>query len=438
MNTDNPKTMCDEYDCVVMGAGPAGGTAAALVAEYGHRTLLVEREKMPRFHVGESLMPEVYWTLKRLGVLEKVKAAGVFTVKNGVQFVTDSGRESQPFFFQEHDPRECALTWHVQRSEFDQILFENAAEKGADCFDGTRVTDIELSGPGPHRIEITDAGGMKRSVSARVIVDATGQQALIANKLGLKIMDPELRKAAIWGYFRNGRRNGDERTGPEVTCILHTKGKKAWFWYIPLSDGSISVGLVGDNDYILKGRGKPAETFYEELDNCDGVKQRLANAERIGDLRVAREFSYGTQQHAGDGWVLIGDAYSFIDPVYSSGVFLALKSGEFAADAIHAGLERNDVTAAQLGNWTEKYDAGLRLFRKLVDVFYTNEFSFGEFMKQYPEHRRNLTDLLIGRVYGEEKPGEIFDVIDPWIHNLKAGALEEYRKTLPEPKMNPM
>lgn len=426
--------MQSRYDCVVMGAGPAGGTTAALVAEQGFKTLLVEREKMPRFHVGESLMPEVYWTLDRLGVLERVKAKGTFTPKNGVQFVTDKGKESRPFFFQEHDNRECAVTWHVKRSDFDQILFENAADKGADCRDETRVIGIEFSTSGDHEVKIQTSAGEVETIKTRVIVDATGQQSLIANKLAIKEFNPKLKKAAIWGYFRGAKRNSEEH-GPEVTCILHTLGKKAWYWYIPLSDGTVSVGLVSNNDLILKGRGNPSETFFEEMENCPGVKSRLEGATLEGDIKVAKEFSYTSKKNSGDGWVLVGDAYSFIDPVYSSGVFLALKSGENAADAICEGLKNNDVSAQQLGKWTEDYEKGVNLFRKLVDAFYTDEFSFAEFMKQYPHYKGNLTDLLIGRVYGEGNPGAIFEDMDPWIEHSKAGTLKDYSKSLPEPDM---
>ena len=422
--------MSTEYDCVVIGAGPAGGTAAALVAEKGNRTLLVEREKMPRFHVGESLMPEVFWTLKRLGVLERVKAKGQFTPKNGVQFVTHMGKETRPFFFQEHDERECSLTWHVKREDFDQILFENAAEKGAECRDQTRVMQILFADDGPHRVELQNADGSIETVTAKVVIDASGQQSLISNKLSMKDFDPELKKAAIWGYFKNARRNGTDGEA-EVTCILNTKEKKAWYWYIPLADGTVSVGLVADNDYLLKGRGQPKDTFFEEMDNCEGIRNRLADAELMGDLRVAKEFSYKSRKHAGNGWVLVGDAYSFIDPVYSSGVFLALKSGEMAADAVNEGLEKGDLSEEQLSKWSEEYDEGMKLFRKLVNVFYTDEFSFAEFMKRYPQHKGNLTDLLIGRVYGDNQPGRIFEDLDPWLEHSRQGTLDEYLQELP-------
>ena len=197
-----------------------------------------------------------------------------------------------------------------------------------------------------------------------------------------------------------------------TTVILHTNEKKCWFWYIPLSGDIVSVGLVGDHEYLLKGRGKPAQTFADELAKCAAVQRRIANAKRIGDVYTAKEFSYTTTQHAGDGWVLVGDAFGFIDPVYSSGVFLALKSGEMAADAVIDGLRKNDLSAAQLGSWTGEFKAGMVWLRKLVHVFYTTEFSFGKFMKRHPEHQANLTDLLIGRVF-DEGVGRIFDDLDP-------------------------
>jgi flavin-dependent dehydrogenase len=397
--------MSDTFDCVVMGAGPAGCTTAALVAEAGYKTLLVEREKVPRFHVGESLMPETYWTLQRLGVLDKMKELG-FVAKTGVQFVGRSGRESQPFFFREHDPRDCATTWHVERDRFDMMLFETAAARGADCRDQTRAASIELNDESPHQVRIQAADGTSQDVTARVLVDASGQSALIASRLGLREFNQRLRKASIWTYYRGASRCED----PErmTTTILHTHDRKAWFWYIPLADDVVSVGVVGNNDYLLKGRGTPAETYAEELAKCAVVRQRLGDAERLGEFHVAKEFSYWSRQHAGHGWVLVGDAFGFIDPVYSSGVFLAFKSGELAADAIVAGFRKNDLSAAQLGHWTEEFIKGAQWLRKLVHAFYSDEFSFGSFMRAHPEHQGNLTDLLIGRVFHEDV-GRIFD-----------------------------
>ncbi len=405
------------YDCIVIGAGPGGCAAAALVAEQGHSTLLVERDKMPRFHVGESLMPETYWLFERLGILHELEKVG-FTRKNGVQFVSSGGKESMPFIFSEHHEGPSSLSFHVKRSEFDQILYETAFNRGATCSDQTRVLDIDIRKKSPHRVTLQTAEGKEQDVVAKVIVDASGQSSMLANRMELKEYYSDLRKAAIWGYFDNAIRAGGGN--PEVTCILHTESKDAWFWYIPLGDGTVSVGLVGDNDFLLKRGGSPQKTFEAEIKNCPGVQRRLLDATLNGRFHVAKEFSYTTKEQAGDGWVLVGDAGGFVDPIYSSGVFLALKSGVMAGEAIAEGLHTGDVSKKQIGRWTREYEGGVQWIRKLVRAFYCKEFSFGAFMKQYPEHGKNLTDLLVGRVF-EGKPGKIFDDLDPWIEKVKNG-----------------
>ena len=407
-----------QVDCAIIGAGPAGSTAAALIAEQGFSTLLLERDRFPRFHVGESLMPETYWTLRRLGILDQMKQQ-TFPYKVGVQFVSDSGKESTPFYFDQHDPRECSRTWHVERADFDHMLFKNAAAKGADCRDGSRVLDIQLHGADGASIIYQTDDGAKHDLATRVVIDATGQQAMLANRLGLKEIDARLKKASIWTYYRGAARSEDPDRN--TTIILHTNDRSCWFWYIPLSNDIVSVGVVGDHEYLLKDRGRPEQTFAEELAKCEAVQRRVAGAQRSGDFHVAKEFSYATRQHAGDGWVLVGDAFGFIDPVYSSGVFLALKSGEMAADAVADGLRKGDLSAAQLGRWTRDFKAGIVWIRKLVDAFYTNEFSFGKFMKQHPEHAGNLTNLLIGRVF-EDGAGKIFEDLDPAIEKAKVAA----------------
>ncbi|MBP85412.1 MAG: alkylhalidase [Planctomycetaceae bacterium] len=412
--------MKDLYDCVVIGGGPGGCTTAALLAEARCSTLLIEREKVPRFHVGESLMPETYWVFERLGVLEKMKQSS-FIKKLSVAFVSHSGAESNPFFFKEHDPRECSQTWQVERGEFDKMLFDNAAEKGADCVDETRVLDVLFEGDRAVGVKLQLADGSSSEVGCKVVVDATGQQALLANRLGLKVDYPDLQKVAIWGYYHNARRDPGEHGG--ATIIMHTSGKKSWFWYIPLREDITSIGVVGERDYLVQGRGAPEEIFEDELVKCPALVDRLMNAELTSEFRVAKEFSYKTTKRAGDGWVLVGDAWGFIDPIYSSGVYFALKSGEHAADAIVAGLRMGDTSAAQLGGWLDDFHGGTKLIRKLVDAYYTNEFSFGRFMKAHPEHRGKLTDLLIGRIFHDDA-GKIFDDMEPALAEAKQAALE--------------
>lgn len=405
------------YDCLVIGAGPGGSTAAAIVAEQGHSTLLVERDEVPRFHVGESLMPEAYWIFERLGIVNDMQRVG-FTKKNGVQFVSAGDKETKPFIFADHDDRDSNISWHVKRADFDKLLYDTAFNRGATCVDQTRVLEIDIrKNGGPHRVTLQHEG-KEVEVVAKTIVDASGQSSLIANRLGLKEYYPDLKKAAIWGYFEGAVRAGGNN--PEVTCILHTESKDAWFWYIPLGDGTVSVGLVADNEFLLKRGGSPKKTFEEEIKNCPGIKRRLIDANLVGKFNVAKEFSYTTQKQAGDGWVLVGDAGGFIDPIYSSGVYLALKSGMMAGEAVAEGLHNNDVSEKQLGKWTKGYEGGVKWIRKLVRTFYTKEFSFGSFMKAHPEHGMNLTNLLIGKVF-DGNPGAMFKDLDPWLDKVKAG-----------------
>lgn len=405
------------YDCLVIGAGPAGATTAALVAEQGFSTVIVERDKLPRFHVGESLMPETYWIFERLGILHELDKVG-FTKKHGVQFVSSSGKETAPFIFAEHDDRPSNESWHVKRAEFDQLLCDTAFNRGATITDEARVLDIEIRKQSPHKVTVKTADGKEHDIMAKVVVDASGQSAMLANRFGTVEHYPDLKKAAIWGYFEGALRAGGGN--PEVTCILHTESKEAWFWYIPLGDGTVSVGLVADNDFLLKRGGSPEKTFNEEIKNCPGVRRRLQDATLSGRFHVAKEFSYNVKEKAGPGWVMVGDAGGFIDPIYSSGVFLALKSGSMAAAAITDGLHKDDTSAKQLGKWVREYESGVEWLRKLVRAFYVKEFSFGEFMKAHPHHVGNLTNLLVGRVY-EGNPGRIFEDMDPWLEKVKAG-----------------
>lgn len=406
--------MRDAYDVVVIGGGPAGSTAAGLVAQAGRTVLLLEREQFPRFHVGESLMPECYWPLQRLGLIERMKASK-FVPKKSVQFVAASGKESSPFYFTEHDPRENSTTWQVERADFDKMLFDRAGELGADCYDETRVLDVLLDDQQRSRgVKLRTKQGETREVTAKVVMDGSGQSSLIANKLGLRQDIPQLKKAAIWGYFKNAQRDEGENAG--ATIIMHTEAKDSWFWFIPLSDDVTSIGCVGDNDYMLKS-GLDTEARYQlELNRCPGLQSRLEGAERVGKLHVAKEYSYWTKQHAGEGWVLIGDAFGFIDPIYSSGVYFALVMGEKAADAVIEGLDIGNLSEGQLSKWCDDFKGGSKWIRKLVDAFYTKEFSFGGFMRDNPQFAGNLTDLLIGRIF-HDGAGDIFERMEPAIQS---------------------
>ena len=399
----------EKYDCIIVGGGPAGSSAATIVSQAGFDTLLLEREAMPRYHIGESLMPEAFWCFERLGVLDQMRNSD-YVRKVSVQFVSSTGKESQPFFFKQHDPRECSSTWQVERAEFDHMLFKNAAANGASCVDQARVMDVLMDGDRAVGVTVQTSEGTSKEVRAKVVVDATGLQAVIANRMGLRRDEEDLKKIAIWSYFENAEREPGEHGG--ATIILHTEKKDSWFWFIPLRNGITSVGVVGDRSYMLEDRDSPEQTFADELALCPAMQRRLALSTNIEKYRVAREFSYTTTQQSGDGWVLVGDAMGFIDPIYSSGVYFALQSGIMAADVVVTGLRNDDTSATQLASWVDEFKEGTQWIRKLVDVYYCNPFSMGRFLKMYPQYIGNITDLLIGRIF-YDGAGAVFQHLDP-------------------------
>ena len=391
------------HDIIIIGGGPAGSTVAALLAEKNLDVLLFEREKFPRFSIGESLMPGTYWTLKRLGVLDKMKAS-VFPKKYSVQFYSKSGRASAPFYFFENDEHESSKTWQVLRSEFDQMLLDNAEEKGAEARQGVSVLGVLFEGEKAVGVRAKLPDKSIEEFRAKVIVDASGQSALISRKLKMSSVEPGLKKASIYTHFEGGVRDAGVDAG--ATIIYHTRNQDSWFWYIPLPNDVVSVGVVGSLDYLLQNRKDDLKKIFDaELEMCPALKPRLENARQLFPFKVTKDFSYRANRLAGDGWVLVGDAFGFLDPIYSSGVFLALKSGEMAADAIIEAFEKNDFSSRQLGKFGSDYVSGMEAIRKLVYAFYTKEFSFASFLKRFPDCRDEIVNILIGNVFRDEVNG---------------------------------
>jgi len=331
-------------------------------------------------------------------MLEKMQKSH-FVKKYSVQFVSASGKLSAPFYFWDNKPHECSQTWQVVRSEFDKMMLDNAREHGVDVHEGVRVLDVLFEGDRAVGVTLRDEDGGVREVRAKVVVDASGQVGLLQNRLGLRVWDPLLNKGAIWTYWEGAFRDSGRDEG--ATMVLQTASRNGWFWYIPLHGDLVSVGVVAPFDYLFKGRGKSyGETYEEEVRLCPAVQQRVAGARRVTGYFATKDYSYRATRVAGDGWVLVGDAFGFLDPLYSSGVLLALRSGEMAADAICDGLASGDTSAAQLGRWGPLFNEGVDRMRRLVCEYYEG-FSFGRFVRKFPELQGTVTDILIGDVFGD-------------------------------------
>ena len=394
MNTNN------KYDVIVMGGGPAGSSVAGMLAREGRQVILFEKEIFPRHHIGESLMTDTYWTFRRLGLLEKLKESP-FVRKYSVQFANPAGKESRPFYFFEAVHHESAVTWQVTRAQFDHMLIDHAAEQGAVVHQGVLVKQVLFEGDRAVGVEVQMQDGTREKFYANVVVDATGQMAMLSNKFRWRVRDPKLKKAVLYSYFKGAHREPDLNGG--ATLVLRTEPAVADGSGISrLKTTSPVSASLRIPEYLLKGRGQDlAKIFQEEIDKCEPCRKRVAEGTRVDKIYSILDYSYRSKHNAGNGFIIIGDAYGFLDPIYSSGVLLALKMAELAADAIHDAFNHDDFSAARLGQYQAKLDRGIESMRKLVYAFYNDGFSFAGFLRKYPEERVHIINLLIGDVFKE-------------------------------------
>jgi flavin-dependent dehydrogenase len=389
-----------EYDVVVMGGGPGGSTASALLAERGHRVLLLEREPFPRYHIGESLIPYTWFTLNRLGVVDWLKQSAC-PKKYSVQFVSITGKVSQPFYFFQTIEHECAQTWQVWRAEFDAMLLDNSRRKGTEVRQGVAVKDVIMDGDRVVGVQIDAPGGGREDVYARAVVDATGRESMLSRRFGWKDRDADLNKIAVWSYFKGALRDPGLDEGATTVAYVPQKG---WFWYIPLQSDIVSVGVVGEPGYLYRDGRDPAQIFERESKACKWIHDHIKVGTQVEPVRATGEYSYHSQKIGGDGFCLVGDAFAFLDPLFSTGVFLALKSGEMASDALHEALLAGDVSAARFEAYYAKQRHAVTSFRRLVRAFYNLTFSFREFLQEYPQLHPLIVDTLVGNVFTDLEP----------------------------------
>ena len=373
-------------DVIVIGGGPAGSTAATLLARKGFSVLLLEREKFPRFQIGESLLPYNNDLFDRLGVSEALKR-GTFQPKYGAQFVTGDGGVSFTFRFDTNLEPAYHSSFQVKRAEFDDLLLKHASANGVEVREQTPVASVDLSDPERAVVEI--AGGERHE--ARFVIDASGHGAVLGSRVGDKSDIVSLKKIAFFAHYRNVPRPEGRDAGNTIIAVL----RNAWFWLIPVSADVMSVGLVVDREHFVGCGLTPEQIFEQTIAATPWVAERMKDAERITQIYARKDFSYRMDNMAGNNYVLAGDAAGFLDPIFSTGVFIAMKSADLAADAVEERLRKGSLRL--LKRYQRSMTGALSSYFDFISRFYEREFL--EVFLQ-PSDRFGLMPVIVGMLAG--------------------------------------
>jgi flavin-dependent dehydrogenase len=350
-------------DVLVIGGGPAVSTVSPLLVNQGWRVALLEKAHHPRFHIGESLLPMNLPILKRLGVLKQVEAIGMR--KYGAHFVSDQFTDhDQTFYFSRALDKNHPFAYQVRRSEFDHLLLKNSIMKGVEVHEGVRVIGVEFDHGA--RVQAMDGQGKRLQWQARQLIDATGRDTFLASRLKLKEKNLRHGSAAIFGHFKNVvRLSGRDEGNISVLWFKH-----GWFWMIPLKDGLMSVGAVCAPEYLkTRGTTSPAEFLWQTIKLCPGVWARMREAELAGQARATGNYSYRATRLYGDDWLMVGDAFAFVDPVFSSGVYLAMNSASLGAEVVDARLRDLETAPRMAKSYERKVTRGLHTFSWFIYRF---------------------------------------------------------------------
>lgn len=394
--TDQMTSVAESCDVVVIGGGPAGSTAATLLARRGYRVIALEKARHPRFHIGESLLPMNLPILERLGVLDKVRELGVF--KPGADFEADNERGYNTYAFARAIGSSPPHAYQVWRQDFDRMLYEHARDCGADAREGHEVVRVDQLDLRQTLLEVRCDDGQSYTIQARYVVDASGRDALLSSRKKLRRRNDQHQSAAIFGHYRGAaRRAGEDAGNISIYSFAH-----GWMWMIPLPDGVMSVGAVCRPEYLKQRKGGNDEFFVDTLKHSPALWRRLDGAELIdNEVRVTGNYSYDATHMGGPGWILVGDAFAFLDPVFSSGVYLAMSGAEQAAALVDQALREPRKEAALLCKLEKRQRAAMSRFS-----FFIYRFN-GPVMQQMFRQPRNTWQLEQGVI--SMLAGDLFD-----------------------------
>ena len=389
------ETTTEVCDVAVVGGGPAGSTAATLLARRGYKVIALEKARHPRFHIGESLLPMNLPVFERLGVLDKVRALGIF--KPGADFEADNDRGYNTYAFARAIGNSPPHAYQVWRQDFDKMLYDHARESGADAREGHEVLRIDQTGPRETRLEVRTDEGRSYGIQARYLVDASGRDAFLSGRKKLRRKNGRHQSAAIFGHFRGAAL----RAGEDAGNISIYRFDHGWMWMIPLPDGVMSIGAVCRPEYLKQRKGRTVEFLMDTLHLSPGLQKRIEGAELISEVRVTGNYSYDSTRMGGPGWVMVGDAFAFLDPVFSSGVYLAMSGAEQAAAAVDTALREPQRENGLLRKLEKRQRAGMARFS-----FFIYRFN-GPVMAQMFREPRNTWQLEQGVI--SMLAGDLFD-----------------------------
>ena len=346
-----------QYDIIIIGGGPVGTTAATLLSEKGYSVCLLEKAEHPRFHIGESLLPMNLPILERLGVLEQIKEIGI--IKHGAEFNALDPETQQwqreTFYFEKSFNKKYPYAYEVKRSEFDHILLENCKNKGVSVLEKHKVTQVEFPSAGHVIASYKKQDNESEQLHGRYIIDASGRDSLLSRTMKLKQKNPDHQSSAIFGHFSDV----EPRTGRDAGNISIYWFEHGWFWLIPLSDGSMSVGAVCWPEYLKTLEGSTEKFLWKTIAMNSAVSARMKNAKNLGEIRATGNFAYTSKKMWGRDFMLLGDAFAFVDPVFSSGVYLGMSGAEQAAEAINQSFKNPEKTAFYCNNLEKRLRKGI-------------------------------------------------------------------------------